>query len=125
LALALLLAKSLADFDQSQAETKILCSQHTKHGTAGGPFHPLHMGTMSDAAVSRRLCVVDFGHVMPSWPWHCCWPKVWQISARAKSKRRFFAASTPSMTLVNFVARKAWMKNILNFCQLFENLSVH
>jgi hypothetical protein len=33
LALALLLAKSLADFSQSQVKTKILRSQHTKHDT--------------------------------------------------------------------------------------------
>jgi hypothetical protein len=28
------LAKSLADFSQSQANSKIVCSQHTKHGNA-------------------------------------------------------------------------------------------
>jgi hypothetical protein len=48
--LALLLAKSLADFSKSQAKTKVHCSQHTKETTIG-PFHFLHMGPMSDVAM--------------------------------------------------------------------------
>jgi hypothetical protein len=46
--LARLLAKSLADFRQSQAnKTKVVCSQHSKE-TIAGQFHSLHMGPMSD-----------------------------------------------------------------------------
>jgi hypothetical protein len=40
-------------------------SQHTKE-TIAGPFHFLHWGPMSDVTILRRLCVADFGHVMPS-----------------------------------------------------------
>jgi hypothetical protein len=63
-------------------------------------FHFLHMGPspMSDVTMLWRLCVADFGHTMPSW--HCCWPKVWQISARAKPKLRLFAASTSRKPLL-------------------------
>jgi hypothetical protein len=85
--LSLPLAKSLADFSQSQANTKIVCSQHTKHGTAE-PFYFLHMGPMKDFTLLRRLCVADFGHAMCSC--HCRLPKVWQISARAKPIPRLF-----------------------------------
>jgi hypothetical protein len=97
--LSLPLAKSpTADFSQSQAKTKIVCSQHTDHGTAE-PFHFLHMGPMSDVTMLRRLCVADFGHAMCSC--HCHWPKVLQqISARAKPIARLFAASTPSVELL-------------------------
>ncbi len=48
------LAKHLADFTQSQAKTKVVCSQHTKETTAG-PFHFLHMGPMSDVTMLGRL----------------------------------------------------------------------
>jgi hypothetical protein len=43
------MAKSFTDFShQSLAtKTKVVCSQHTKQGTAE-PFHFLHMGPMSD-----------------------------------------------------------------------------
>jgi hypothetical protein len=69
----LLLAKSLADFSQSQAKTKVVCGQNTKQVT-DEPFHFLHMGPMSDVTILGRLCVADFGHAMSMW--HCCWPKV-------------------------------------------------
>jgi hypothetical protein len=39
--------KSLADFSKSQATSKIVLSQHTKHGTAE-PFHSFLKGPMSD-----------------------------------------------------------------------------
>jgi hypothetical protein len=58
--LALLLAKSLADFSQrSQDKIKDDCSQHTKETTAG-TFHFLHMGPTSDVTMFSRLCVADF-----------------------------------------------------------------
>jgi hypothetical protein len=44
------LAKSLADFSQSQAKTKDFCSQRMKETTAG-PFNFLHMGPMSDVTM--------------------------------------------------------------------------
>jgi hypothetical protein len=44
------MAKSLADFSQSQAKTKVVCGQHTKE-TSAGPFHFLHMGPMSDVVI--------------------------------------------------------------------------
>jgi hypothetical protein len=47
---------------------KIVCNQHTKHGTAE-PFHFFHMGPMSDVTMLRGLCLADFGHAMS--PWHC------------------------------------------------------
>jgi hypothetical protein len=53
---------------QNQANSKIVCSQHTKHGTAE-PFHFRHMGLMSDVTMLMRLCVADFGHAMCSC--HC------------------------------------------------------
>jgi hypothetical protein len=40
------LAKSLADFRQSQAKTKVACSQHSKE-TIAGPIPFYHMGPMS------------------------------------------------------------------------------
>jgi hypothetical protein len=48
--LALLLVKSLADFSQSEAKTKVVCSQHSKETTAG-PFQFLCMGPMSDVVM--------------------------------------------------------------------------
>jgi hypothetical protein len=63
---------ALTDFSQSQAKTKVVCSQHTKQGTAE-PFHFLHIGPMSDGTMLGRLCAADFGHTMSLW--HCCWPK--------------------------------------------------
>jgi hypothetical protein len=33
------------------AKTKVVCSQNTKHTTAG-PFHLLHMGPLSDVTMS-------------------------------------------------------------------------
>jgi hypothetical protein len=48
--LALLLAKSLADFGESQAKTKVLCTQHTKKDTTG-PLHFFHMAPMSDVTM--------------------------------------------------------------------------
>jgi hypothetical protein len=48
--LALSLVKSLADFSQGEAKTKVVCSQHSKE-TIAGPFHFLHMGPMSDVAM--------------------------------------------------------------------------
>jgi hypothetical protein len=68
---------------EEPSQNKDVCSQHTKYGTAE-PFHFLHMGPMSDVAMSRGLCGADFGHDMSSW--HSRMPKVWQISARAKPK---------------------------------------
>jgi hypothetical protein len=43
------LIQSLTDFSQSEAKTKVDCSQHSKETTAGS-FNFLHMGsvTMSD-----------------------------------------------------------------------------
>jgi hypothetical protein len=42
---------------QSQAKTKVICSQLTKHGTAE-PFHFLYsMGPISDVTILRRLCM--------------------------------------------------------------------
>jgi hypothetical protein len=84
--LSLPLAKSLAEFRKTQAKTKIVCSQHTKHGTAE-PFHFINMGPMNYGTMLRRLCVTC----------HCRRQKVWQISARAKPIARLFAVSTPSM----------------------------
>jgi hypothetical protein len=60
-----MLAKSLADFNQSTAKTKIVYSHHTNHGSAE-PFHFLHIGPMSDATMMRRLCVAYFGQFMSS-----------------------------------------------------------
>jgi hypothetical protein len=64
---------------------KIVCSQHTKHGTAE-PFHFFHMGPMSDVTMLRRLCLADFGHAMSlgTGASH----KVWQISATAKPNHK-------------------------------------
>jgi hypothetical protein len=50
------------------------------------------MGPMSDVTMLRRLCVADFGHAMSAL--HCRWPKVWQISARAKPKPSIFEVRT-------------------------------
>jgi hypothetical protein len=47
----------------------------------------------------RRLFGAGSGHAMS--PWQLCWPKVWQISARAKPKPSVVAANTPSMALLN------------------------
>jgi hypothetical protein len=65
---ALSLAKSLADFSQSQANTRVVCTQHTKHGTAE-PFHLFHMGPMSDVTmVVKALCGWFLkGHVLFSY----------------------------------------------------------
>jgi hypothetical protein len=52
---ALLLAKSLADFSQSQAKTKVVCTDHTKHGkygTAESQRNPVQRLT----AIVRLLC---------------------------------------------------------------------
>jgi hypothetical protein len=65
---AMLTKSSLAYFSQSQAKSKVVCGQNTKHGTAE-PFHFLHMGPMSDVTMLGRLCVSDFGHAMSVW--HC------------------------------------------------------
>jgi hypothetical protein len=40
----------LADFSQSQAKIKCVCSQHTKETTAR-PFDSLHMDPKSDVAM--------------------------------------------------------------------------
>ena len=61
-------SKSLTDFSQSQAKTKVVCSQCTMQTTAR-PFHFLHMGPMSDVDMLCMLWVADFGHDMTSW--HC------------------------------------------------------
>jgi hypothetical protein len=54
-----------SDFSHSQAKTKVIYSQHTKHVTVTGePFHFLHMGPVSDVTMWRRLCVADFGDAM-------------------------------------------------------------
>jgi hypothetical protein len=47
---ALLMAKSLADFSQSLAKTKVVCSQNTKHTTAGS-FHFLHASPLRDVTM--------------------------------------------------------------------------
>jgi hypothetical protein len=46
---------------------------------------------------ARKILCGWFGQVMSSW--HCRWPKVWQISLRAKPKPMLFAASTPRKPL--------------------------
>jgi hypothetical protein len=43
--------KSLADFSQSQAKTKLVYGKNTKHGTAE-PLHCLHMGLKSDVTTA-------------------------------------------------------------------------
>jgi hypothetical protein len=101
--MALALAKSLADFNQSQAKTKLVYSQNTKHG-------PAEPGPMSAAVMLRGLCVADFGHATPLWHWR--WTKVWQISARAKPKPKpsLFTARTPSMVLLNHFICFIWLQ---------------
>jgi hypothetical protein len=66
---------ALADSSQSQAKTKIVCSQNTKYGTAEH-FAFLHMGPMTDVTMLGRLCVADFGHAMVCFAFPCRWPKV-------------------------------------------------
>jgi hypothetical protein len=95
--------KSLADFSQSQAKTKVSCSQNTKHGTAE-PFHFLNTSPMSDVTMLRRLCVGDLGHAM------CVSLLLNKISARAKPKPRFFTASTQSMALLNQFISSIWVQ---------------
>jgi hypothetical protein len=64
---------------------KVVCSQHTKHGTAE-PFHFFHMDPMSDVTMFRRLCLADFGHAIYFLP-SAAGQNVWQISATAKQKQ--------------------------------------
>jgi hypothetical protein len=104
---ALALDKSLADFSQSQAKTKLVNSQNTKHGPAE-PFHLIHMGSMSAVDMFRGLCVADFGHATPLWHWR--WTKVWQISTRAKPKPSLLTDRTPSMALLNHFISFIWVQ---------------
>jgi hypothetical protein len=104
---ALALDKGLADLSQSQAKTKLIYSQNTKHGPAE-PFHLLNMGPMSDVVILRGLCVADFGHATPLW--HLCLTKIWQTSVRAKPKPSLFTARTPSMALLNHFICSIWVQ---------------
>jgi hypothetical protein len=87
---------------------KIVCSQHTKHGTAE-PFHFFHMGPMSDVTMLRRLCLADIGHAMS--PWHCRWQKSLADFSHSQAEPRLFEVSTPSMALLNHFISSIWVHN--------------
>jgi hypothetical protein len=116
---ALLLAKSLADFRQSQAKTKVVCTQHTKHGTAE-PFHFIHMGPMSDDTMLRRPCVAYLEAPCPCGT--VAGQNVWQISARAKPKPRLFAPITPSMASMALLSpnNSSAMSNCRRWIVMFQ-----
>jgi hypothetical protein len=58
------LAKNVADFSEGQAKTKVVSSQHSKHGKAE-LFHFLHIGPMSDVTMLRRTKLNHFISSIP------------------------------------------------------------
>ena len=107
--LALWMARSLEDFSQSQAKTKFVHGQHSKHGTAE-PFHFLHMGPMSDVTMLRRLCGADFGHAMPSLALLLLGKSLADFSQSQANKSRLFVASTPRKTLLDHFISSIWVQ---------------
>jgi hypothetical protein len=72
---------------------------------------------MGDVTMFRRLCEADFGHAMSAL--HCRWPKVWQISARAKPKPSLIAVSTSHMTRLP-IPENLWTKFLLRTYDILE-----
>jgi hypothetical protein len=63
----------------------------------------------------NALCGTNLGHVIMS-SWHCHWPKVWLISARAKQIPRLFETSTLRKPLLDHFISSIWVQWVMVLC---------